>query len=134
MGLVPKEGLEPSPSYGHAPEACASANSATPAHFITFRTRTCGHRFFRVLCRGWDSNPHDFLESQDFKSCAYTISPPRPSGTGPMVPFQRSPLPKCRSYSHPILTLRRIVTHPSTNVGTQSASISILRKTDCFSL
>ncbi len=28
-------------------------------------------------CRWWDSNPHDFLWSQDFKSCASAISPHR---------------------------------------------------------
>ena len=30
-------------------------------------------------CRWWDSNPHDFLRSQDFKSCASAISPHRHS-------------------------------------------------------
>ena len=29
-------------------------------------------------CRGRDSNPHDPNGSQDFKSCASTIPPPRP--------------------------------------------------------
>ena len=28
-------------------------------------------------CRGWDSNPHGPIRPQDFKSCAYTIPPPR---------------------------------------------------------
>ena len=28
-------------------------------------------------CRWWDSNPHDFLRSQDFKSCVSAISPHR---------------------------------------------------------
>ena len=28
-------------------------------------------------CRWWDSNPHDVLRSQDFKSCASAISPHR---------------------------------------------------------
>ena len=30
-----------------------------------------------VWCRWWDLNPHDFLRSQDFKSCASAISPHR---------------------------------------------------------
>ena len=30
-------------------------------------------------CRWWDSNPHDCLRSQDFKSCASAISPHRQS-------------------------------------------------------
>ena len=33
----------------------------------------------RIWCRWWDSNPHDFLWSQDFKSCASAISPHRPA-------------------------------------------------------
>ncbi len=42
-------------------------------------TGNCGRvNFFRRLwCRWWDSNPHDFLWSQDFKSCASAISPHR---------------------------------------------------------
>ena len=30
-----------------------------------------------LWCRWWDLNPHDFLRSQDFKSCASAISPHR---------------------------------------------------------
>ena len=33
--------------------------------------------FYSNWCRWWDSNPHDFLRSQDFKSCASAISPHR---------------------------------------------------------
>src|SRR5712691_6915644 len=30
-----------------------------------------------IWCRWWDSNPHGFLRPQDFKSCAFAISPHR---------------------------------------------------------
>ena len=38
------------------------------------------HYPIRTWCRWWDSNPHDFLRSQDFKSCASAISPHRQCG------------------------------------------------------
>lgn len=63
MSAVPKRGLEPPPLTGHAPEACASTNSATRAHGnYTMDDRlslTCGAKVrilaamhFRVGVRG----------------------------------------------------------------------------------
>src|SRR5213594_2539798 len=34
-----------------------------------------GHYYATTWCRWWDSNPHGFLQPQDFKSCASAISP-----------------------------------------------------------
>ena len=42
---------------------------------IRIRQPPDSHR--QIWCRQRDSNPHDFLRSQDFKSCASAISPCR---------------------------------------------------------
>ena len=57
-------------------------------HFAKPRQTTIKNGVLSNWCRWWDSNPHDFLGSQDFKSCASAISPHRRSPRGSSGPHR----------------------------------------------
>ena len=82
--VVPKEGLEPSRLATHAPETCASTNSATSVswpHQLR-ASEDFGELFelgvfpeFPVGCPGLDSNQHS-LRHTPLKRTCLPISPP----------------------------------------------------------